>query len=136
MNIKRVLKRVWVVVSDLMKQIILVVFKSGIYVILFIPVYFIGLIIYDSYFPKEETPEMLEYKKVEDKCFAEIKKSFIPLCDAYDNKDNELMIKLKSEPIPDYVRLACADVKLDADGIDNAYVKYKGYLFGAFCDDG
>jgi len=114
MNIKRVLK---------------IVFKSGIYVILFIPVYFIGLIIYDTYFPREETPEEI-------KCFAEIKKSFIPLCDAYDKKDDELMIKLKSEPIPDYVRLACADVYLDADGIDNAYVKYKGYLFGMFCDDG
>ena len=121
MNIKRVLK---------------IVFKSGIYVILFIPMYFIGLIIYDSYFPKEETPEMLEYKKVEDKCFAEIKKSFIPLCDAYDKKDNELMIKLKSEPIPDYVRLACADVKLDTDGIDNAYRKYQDGIFGSWCDDG
>ena len=119
-----------------MKRFLKIVFKSGIYVILFIPVYFIGLIIYDSYFPKEETPEMLEYKKVEDKCFAEIKKSLIPLCDAQDNDDIELENKLKSDPIPDSVRLACADVYLDADGIDNAYVKYKGYLFGAFCDDG
>jgi hypothetical protein len=125
MNIKRVLK---------------IVFKSVIYVILFIvfiPIlYTIGLIIDDKYFPKEQTPKMLEYKKLEDKCFAEITKSFIPLCDAYDKKDNELMIKLESEPIPDYVRLACADVYLDADGIDSAYVKYKGYLFGMFCDDG
>jgi hypothetical protein len=103
----------------------------------FLPILFvIATTIYDKYFPKEQTPEMLEYKKLEDECFAEITKSFIPLCDAYDNKDNELMIKLKSEPIPDYVRLACADVYLDADGIDNAYVKYKEYLFGTFCDDG
>ena len=129
MNIKRVLKRVWVVVSDLMKQIILVVFKSGIYVILFIPVYFIGLIIYDTYFPREETPEEI-------KCFAEIKKSLIPLCDAQNNDDNELEIKLKSDPIPDSVRLACADVKLDADGIDNAYRKYQDGIFGSWCDDG
>ena len=114
MNIKRVLK---------------IVFKSGIYVILFIPVYFIGLIIYDSYFPKEETPEQI-------KCYAEIKKSLIPLCDAQNNDDNELEIKLKSDPIPDSVRLACADVKLDADGIDNAYRKYQDGIFGSWCDDG
>ena len=114
MNIKRVLK---------------IVFKSGIYVILFIPVYFIGLIIYDTYFPREETPEEI-------KCFAEIKKSLIPLCDAQNNDDNELEIKLKSDPIPDSVRLACADVKLDADGIDNAYRKYQDGIFGSWCDDG
>ena len=114
MNIKRVLK---------------IVFKSGIYVILFIPVYFIGLIIYDTYFPKEETPEEI-------KCFAEITKSFIPLCDAQDNDDIELENKLKSDPIPDSVRLACADVKLDADGIDNAYRKYQDGIFGSWCDDG
>ena len=114
MNIKRVLK---------------IVFKSGIYVILFIPVYFIGLIIYDTYFPREETPEEI-------KCFAEIKKSLIPLCDAQNNDDNELEIKLKSDPIPDSVRLACADVYLDADGIDNAYRKYQDGIFGSWCDDG
>jgi hypothetical protein len=114
MNIKRVLK---------------IVFKSGIYVILFIPVYFIGLIIYDTYFPREETPEEI-------KCFAEIKKSLIPLCDAQNNDDNELEIKLKSNPIPDSVRLACADVELDADGIDNAYRKYQDGIFGSWCDDG
>ena len=113
MNIKRVLK---------------IVFKSGIYVILFIPVYFIGLIIYDTYFPREETPEEI-------KCFAEIKKSLIPLCDAQNNDDNELEIKLKSDPIPDSVRLACADVKLDADGIDTAYRNYQGVLSGSFCND-
>ena len=129
MNIKRVLKRVWVVVSDLMKQIILVVFKSGIYVILFIVCIPIGLIILDTYFPREETPEEI-------KCFAEIKKSLIPLCDAQNNDDNELEIKLKSDPIPDSVRLACADVKLDADGIDNAYRKYQDGIFGSWCDDG
>jgi hypothetical protein len=103
----------------------------------FIPIlYTIGLIIDDKYFPKEQTPKMLEYKKLKDKCFAEITKSFIPLCDAYKNKDNELIIKLGKDPVPDYVRLACADVKLDNDGIDNAYHKYKQYLFEAFCDYG
>ena len=89
-----------------------------------------------STFQKNKPQKCWNIKKLEDECFAEITKSFIPLCHAYDNKDNELLIKLKSELIPDYVRLACADVYLDADGIDNAYVKYKGYLFGTFCDDG
>ena len=79
---------------------------------------------------------MLEYKKLEDKCFAEITKSLIPLCDAQDNDDIELENKLKSDPIPDSVRLACADVKLDADGIDNAYRKYQDGIFGSWCDDG
>ena len=89
-----------------------------------------------STFQKNKPQKCWNKKKLEDECFAEITKSFIPLRHAYDNKDNELLIKLKSELIPDYVRLACADVYLDADGIDNAYVKYKGYLFGTFCDDG
>jgi hypothetical protein len=116
-NIKRVLKKV---------------FKSVNYVILFIaciPVVFIIWVFYANYFPKEQSPEQI-------KCFREIEKSFIPLCDAWNNEDNELIIKLKSDPIPDSVRLACADVKLDTDGIDNAYRKYQDGIFGSWCDDG